>query len=201
MENFNKYGRNNRQCISSLGSKHTFYDFTSQEDFYLCNDMLNISYIYKDDLVKFVIRENDGQIFKIYGYVEFIINSGHTTFLVCKHFNEHGEVYLQDYKYSAFYHAFEKLNNVNEKPKRWEVLTNNKDVVTPQSFFDAWYEYNDKNEDEVINEDNESEYKININTNNKDILELKAEIKKLNSVINMLTDRVLELENMHPNVY
>lgn len=141
MKDINKYGRNNRTCISSLDVNHLF-DYTDPEYFYLCNDMLNLSHIIAGDLIRFNLLDTDNEMYKIFGFVIMACNMGKTTFLVCRHYDDTGKEYIQDYKYSSFNHAFEKINDHHDGFVRWERLTNNKDVKTPQEVVDLWLEVN-----------------------------------------------------------
>lgn len=141
MKDLNKYGRNNRTCISSLDVNHLF-DYTDPEYFYLCNDMLNLSHIREGDLIRFNLLDNDNETYKIFGFVVMACNMGKTTFLVCRHYDDTGKEYIQDYKYSSFKHAFEKLNDRHNMFVGWKQLTNIKDVNTPHEIIDLWLEVN-----------------------------------------------------------
>lgn len=202
MKDLNKYGRNNRECIAHMDNVHNFFDFGDPEDFYLCNDMLNISHIKEGDLIKFRLKDTDNEFYKVYGCVMMAINQGHTTFIVCIHYNDNGKQYVQDYKYSSFLHAFEKLNNVKDIAKSWESITHMGDVKTPKDFYSLWINYNDrfltrKYDDYVEYED----IKSDVEPVNTDIRKLQVDVKKIHAVIDMLSDRITQLENMHPSAY
>lgn len=144
MKDINKYGRNNKTCISSLDICHLF-DYTDPEYFYLCNDMLNLSHVMSGDIIRFNLLDDDNEMYKIFGFVIMACNMGKTTFLVCRHYDENGKEYIQDYKYSSFKHAFKKLNDRHDMFIGWKRLTNIKDVTTPQEIIDLWLEVNHLN--------------------------------------------------------
>lgn len=200
MKDLNKYGRNNRTCISALDVNHLF-DYTDPEYFYLCNDMLNLSHIREGDLIRFNLLDNDNEIYKVFGFVIMACNMGKTTFLVCRHYDDTGKEYIQDYKYSSFKHAFEKLNDHYGGLVLWERLTNIKDVKTPPEVIELWSEVNCS--DSMVQKDKESKYGTNdccvrdYNVYNdvftKELTpldKLNCRVKHLETVINTLTKSI-----------
>ena len=186
MKDLNKYGRNNRTCISSLDVNHLF-DYTDTEYFYLCNDMLNLSHIREGDLIRFNMADTDNEIYKIFGFVIMACNMGKTTFLVCRHFDDNGKEYIQDYAYSSFKHAFEKLNDPHAPFVAWENLTNIKDVKTPNEMFGLWEEHNNIIYNSSSNQINEP------NSSNQS---LETQIKMIKYDIEKLTERVNKIESI-----
>lgn len=198
------FNRNNRECIHKLKADKKFIDFTEEQDYYMCNDELNIAGIVEDDLVKF--RVLDDSTFtdtkRIYGFVKYIQNVSHTTFMICLHYDENGVEFMADYVYSSFYHAFKRLNHIGSF-YNWEQLTNIQTAYTPKWFADYWLSYNkidnqfkkDTIENETgdidyedVNQYEQTHYYNKSEENvNKDILE---QINKLNEKIEYNTNKI-----------
>lgn len=134
------FNRNNRECIHRLKSDAEFIDFTDSEYYYLVNDELNLSHIKEDDMVKFElydIRTDSKQ--RIYGFVKYITNVSHTTFMVLQHFDELGNIFYLDYKYCSYLHAFLRLNE-HGSFSDWNQLTHIKGAHAPHAFVNYWLE-------------------------------------------------------------
>lgn len=135
------FNRNNRECIHKLKADATFYDFTDTEDFYLVSNKLNISYIKKNDMVKFYLYDdrikNDKQIQKVYGFVMYLENIKDNTFMVCRHYDEHGNIFYLDYIYSSFHHAFIRINK-HGSFSDWNQQTHVNGAHAPSGFIEYW---------------------------------------------------------------
>lgn len=194
-KDLNKYGRNNRTCIGLLDVNH-FFDYTDPEYFYLSNDMLNLAHVVSGDVIRFNLHDNDNEDYKLFGVVVMACNISKTTFLVCRHYDDVGNEYIQDYKYSSFIHAFEKLNDTHSVFIPWEQLTNIKDVKTPHELSILWKECNHLDK-EKVSKDTESKHN-NLSVcykNNNEVSITKKEYDSFNkTTLNMLANRVEYLE-------
>lgn len=207
-KDLNKYGRNNRTCIGLLDVNH-FFDYTDPEYFYLSNDMLNLAHVVSGDVIRFNLHDNDNEEYKLFGVVVMACNISKTTFLVCRHYDDVGNEYIQDYKYSSFIHAFEKLNDPHSVFIPWEQLTNIKDVKTPHELPILWKECNHLDKEKVSkdteskyvtrdcceceqdnNENKESDYYSNLTPLDK----LTYRVEYLETVINTLTNSLNDLQ-------
>lgn len=132
------FNKNNRKCIHLLKANKKFIDFTEEEDYYLCNDELNIAGIEDDDLVKFRLLNDDNTTMqRVYGFIKHIYNVGHTTFMICEHYSEQDEKFYLDYVYSSFHHAFRRLNH-HGSFSDWNQLTHTKQAHAPEWFVNEW---------------------------------------------------------------
>lgn len=132
------FNKNNRKCIHLLKQNKKFIDFTEEEDYYLCNDELNIAGIETDDLVKFRLLNDDNiTVQRVYGFIKHIYNVGHTTFMICEHYSEQDEKFYLDYVYSSFHHAFKRLNH-HGSFSDWNQLTHTKQAHAPEWFVNEW---------------------------------------------------------------
>lgn len=201
MKDINKYGRNNRTCIELLDINH-FFDYSDPEYFYLCNDMLNLAHVMSGDIIRFNLLDNDKEKYKVFGIVVMACNINKTTFLVCRHYDDTGREYIQDYKYSSFNHAFEKLNDPHRLFIPWEEITNNKNVKTPHELVILWEECNYLDKVEKV-KDQESKYGTNDccerdydvynDTFIKEVTpldKLSCMVKDLETIINTLTKSI-----------
>lgn len=153
------FNRNNRECIHKMTPDAEFIDFTEHEEYYMVNDELNISHIKSGDMVKFILHSDETpdnkQQQKVYGLLMVIKNIQHTTFMVCKHFDELGNVFYLDYVYSSFLHAFIRLNR-HGSFSDWNQLTHIKGAHAPKGFVDYWL--NEHVMTEKVTECPENEY-------------------------------------------
>ena len=131
------FNRNNRQCIHEMQADANFTDFTETETYYLVNDELNIADVEYGDLVKFYLYNNEKETQKVYGIVMEAVSYEHTTFMVCKHFDELGNPFYLDYVYSAFLHAFVRLNR-HGSFSDWNQITRIKKAHAPAGFVQYW---------------------------------------------------------------
>lgn len=135
------FNRNNRECIHKLTPDAAFYDFTEVEDFYLTSNKLNISHIKQNDMVKFLLYDDrikdTKQVQKVYGFIMHIENVKDCTFMVCRHWDESGNIFYLDYVYSAFRHTFVRLNK-HGSFSDWNQLTHVAGAHAPRGFVEYW---------------------------------------------------------------
>lgn len=193
------FNRNNRECIHLLKQNKKFIDLTEEEFYYMCNDELNIAGIEEDDLVKFKLHDAElKSTQRIYGFVKYLHNENHTTFMICEHYDETGMKFYLDYVYSSFHHAFHRLNH-HGSFSDWNQLTHIKKAHAPQWFVTEWLDKHVVTDDidgefenteavAGVNDVEETEAEIYpkdlLNFSNKDLAEFsKDQIDDINSVV------------------
>lgn len=205
------FNRNNRECIHLLKQDKKFIDLTEEEFYYMCNDELNIAGIVEDDLVKFKLHDAElKSTQRIYGFVKYLHNENHTTFMICEHYDETGTKFYLDYVYSSFHHAFHRLNH-HGSFSDWNQLTHIKKAHAPQWFVTEWL---DKH---VVTDDIDSEFEntepvVDVNDTEEAEAELTAanncnlkpvdnigninkNIEQIHNKLNNIFDRIDELSN------